>query len=179
MQYYLLYRAPDVNMAFAVKTLRQACFPPPPPSPFSDKVSLLSLPPQNSVLSHNVPAFSPPLPVLRQNVPASAPLTPHTQVQYSLLYRAPEVNGVLEVCKEFGITPVAYSPLTQGLLTGAGLSREGEGGGVGEGVWGKGKRKEGWRCSCVNTKARAEICIMGREQYLVQSTPSHFCSPFP
>lgn len=40
------------------------------------------------------------------------------QVQYSLLYRQPERNGVLETCKELGITPVAYSPLCQGLLTG-------------------------------------------------------------
>lgn len=40
------------------------------------------------------------------------------QVQYSLLYRTPELNGVIETCKEFGITPVAYSPLCQGLLTG-------------------------------------------------------------
>jgi aryl-alcohol dehydrogenase-like predicted oxidoreductase len=41
------------------------------------------------------------------------------QVQYSLLYRAPESNGVLEACRERGATLVAYSPLTQGLLTGA------------------------------------------------------------
>lgn len=40
------------------------------------------------------------------------------QVQYSLLYRAPEFNGVVETCKELGITLVAYSPLCQGLLTG-------------------------------------------------------------
>jgi len=40
------------------------------------------------------------------------------QVQYSLLYRAPESNGVLEACKEYGVTLVAYSPLCQGLLTG-------------------------------------------------------------
>lgn len=40
------------------------------------------------------------------------------QVQYSLLYRAPETNGVLEACRENGVTLVAYSPLTQGLLTG-------------------------------------------------------------
>jgi aryl-alcohol dehydrogenase-like predicted oxidoreductase len=40
------------------------------------------------------------------------------QVQYSLLYRAPEFNGVAETCKELGITLVAYSPLCQGLLTG-------------------------------------------------------------
>ncbi|GLC36902.1 hypothetical protein PLESTB_000180300 [Pleodorina starrii] len=40
------------------------------------------------------------------------------QVQYSLLYRAPETNGVLEACREAGVTLVAYSPLCQGLLTG-------------------------------------------------------------
>lgn len=40
------------------------------------------------------------------------------QVQYSLLYRAPEQNGVLEACKELGVTLIAYSPLCQGLLTG-------------------------------------------------------------
>lgn len=40
------------------------------------------------------------------------------QVQYSLLYRKPESNGVLEACRESGSTLVAYSPLCQGLLTG-------------------------------------------------------------
>lgn len=40
------------------------------------------------------------------------------QVQYSLIYRAPETNGVLEACREHGTTLVAYSPLCQGLLTG-------------------------------------------------------------
>eukprot|EP00775_Hariotina_reticulata_P010106 gene10106-10262_t len=40
------------------------------------------------------------------------------QVQYSLLYRRPERNGVFEACKEAGATLVAYSPLCQGLLTG-------------------------------------------------------------
>jgi len=40
------------------------------------------------------------------------------QVQYSLLYRTPENNGVLEACRENGVTLVAYSPLCQGLLTG-------------------------------------------------------------
>lgn len=40
------------------------------------------------------------------------------QVQYSLLYRRPETNGVFEACKENGVTLVAYSPLCQGLLTG-------------------------------------------------------------
>ena len=40
------------------------------------------------------------------------------QVEYSLVRRAPEVNGVLETCRELGITLIAYSPLGQGLLTG-------------------------------------------------------------
>ena len=39
-------------------------------------------------------------------------------VLYSLLYREPERNGVLEACREAGVTLVAYSPLAQGLLTG-------------------------------------------------------------
>lgn len=40
------------------------------------------------------------------------------QVQYSLLYRTPEQNGVMEAVREAGATIVAYSPLNQGLLTG-------------------------------------------------------------
>lgn len=41
------------------------------------------------------------------------------QVQYSLLYREPELkNGVMEACKESGTTLVAYSPICQGMLSG-------------------------------------------------------------
>lgn len=40
------------------------------------------------------------------------------QVQYSLLYRKPEVDGMLEACRELGITLIAYSPLGMGMLTG-------------------------------------------------------------
>jgi len=40
------------------------------------------------------------------------------QVNYSLLNRAPEINGVLAACRELDITLIAYSPLAQGLLTG-------------------------------------------------------------
>ncbi|GAB4213305.1 MAG: aldo/keto reductase [Synechococcales cyanobacterium] len=40
------------------------------------------------------------------------------QVQYSLLHRDPETNGVLDTCRELGITLIAYSPLGMGLLTG-------------------------------------------------------------
>lgn len=40
------------------------------------------------------------------------------QVKYSLLHRAPERDGVLEACRETGATLLAYSPLSQGVLTG-------------------------------------------------------------
>jgi aryl-alcohol dehydrogenase-like predicted oxidoreductase len=40
------------------------------------------------------------------------------QVEYSLLHRQPEANGVLEACRELGVTVIAYSPLAQGALTG-------------------------------------------------------------
>jgi aryl-alcohol dehydrogenase-like predicted oxidoreductase len=40
------------------------------------------------------------------------------QVQYSLLKRKIETNGVMETAKELGITIIAYSPLAQGLVTG-------------------------------------------------------------
>lgn len=40
------------------------------------------------------------------------------QVEYSLLKRDPETNGVLETCREIGATLIAYSPLAQGVLTG-------------------------------------------------------------
>lgn len=40
------------------------------------------------------------------------------QVQYSLLYRQPEVDGVLDACRELGVTLIAYSPLGMGALTG-------------------------------------------------------------
>jgi aryl-alcohol dehydrogenase-like predicted oxidoreductase len=40
------------------------------------------------------------------------------QVQYSLLHRRPESNGVLDACRELGITLIAYQPLASGALTG-------------------------------------------------------------
>lgn len=40
------------------------------------------------------------------------------QVRYSLLDRAPERDGVLDACRELGVTLLAYSPLAQGVLTG-------------------------------------------------------------
>ncbi|KAL5977336.1 hypothetical protein ACLOJK_021682 [Asimina triloba] len=40
------------------------------------------------------------------------------QVNYSLIYRAPEENGVKAACDELGVTLIAYSPIAQGALTG-------------------------------------------------------------
>lgn len=40
------------------------------------------------------------------------------QVEYSLLHRKPEVDGVMDACHELGITLMAYTPLAGGLLTG-------------------------------------------------------------
>jgi aryl-alcohol dehydrogenase-like predicted oxidoreductase len=40
------------------------------------------------------------------------------QVEYSLLNRTPEVNGVLDTCRELGITLIAQTPLAGGRLTG-------------------------------------------------------------
>ena len=40
------------------------------------------------------------------------------QVNYSLLHRAPEVNGVLDACRALGIALIAYTPLASGALTG-------------------------------------------------------------
>ena len=40
------------------------------------------------------------------------------QVQYSLLNRKIESNGVMDTAKELGITIIAYSPLAQGLVIG-------------------------------------------------------------
>jgi aryl-alcohol dehydrogenase-like predicted oxidoreductase len=40
------------------------------------------------------------------------------QVEYHLLNRKVELNGLLETCRDLGITLIAYSPLAQGVLTG-------------------------------------------------------------
>ena len=45
------------------------------------------------------------------------------QVEYSLLHREPEVDGVLGACRELGVTLVAYMPLAMGALTGKYTSR--------------------------------------------------------
>lgn len=40
------------------------------------------------------------------------------QVQYNLLNRKIETNGIVRIAKEYGISIIAYSPLAQGILTG-------------------------------------------------------------
>ncbi len=40
------------------------------------------------------------------------------QVQYSLLHRQPERNGLVQMCRELGVSIIAYSPIAKGLLTG-------------------------------------------------------------
>jgi len=40
------------------------------------------------------------------------------QVQYNLLHRDPERNGLMQTCRELGITLIAYSPMAMGVLTG-------------------------------------------------------------
>jgi aryl-alcohol dehydrogenase-like predicted oxidoreductase len=40
------------------------------------------------------------------------------QVEYSLLHRQPETDGVLDACRELGVTLIAYTPLAGGRLTG-------------------------------------------------------------
>jgi aryl-alcohol dehydrogenase-like predicted oxidoreductase len=40
------------------------------------------------------------------------------QVEYSLVRRSPEVNGVLDACRDLDVTLIAYSPLGRGVLTG-------------------------------------------------------------
>ena len=40
------------------------------------------------------------------------------QVEYSLLHRQPETNGVLDACRELGVTLIANQPLASGALTG-------------------------------------------------------------
>jgi len=40
------------------------------------------------------------------------------QIKYNILDRSAEKSGLIDVCKELGVTPLAYEPLAQGLLTG-------------------------------------------------------------
>jgi aryl-alcohol dehydrogenase-like predicted oxidoreductase len=49
----------------------------------------------------------------RRGVPLAS-----NQVEYHLLNRKVELNGLLDACQQLGITLIAYSPLAQGVLTG-------------------------------------------------------------
>ncbi len=40
------------------------------------------------------------------------------QVEYSLLDRKPETSGLIKVCRNLGVTIIAYSPIAKGALTG-------------------------------------------------------------
>ena len=60
----------------------------------------------------------------RHNIPLAC-----NQVEYSLLKREPEENGLLSLCSELGVTLVAYRPLASGLLTGR-YTRENRPGGI-------------------------------------------------
>ncbi len=40
------------------------------------------------------------------------------QIEYSLLQRGPERSGVIQACRELGVSVIAYSPIRKGLLTG-------------------------------------------------------------
>jgi len=40
------------------------------------------------------------------------------QINYSLIYRKWEKNGLLDVCRELGVTVIAYSPIGMGMLSG-------------------------------------------------------------
>lgn len=40
------------------------------------------------------------------------------QVEYSLINRKVEFNGLLDTCRDLGVTLIAYSPIAQGVLTG-------------------------------------------------------------
>ncbi len=40
------------------------------------------------------------------------------QVEYSLLQRAPEKSGLVDACRELGVTIIAYSPIAKGVLSG-------------------------------------------------------------
>lgn len=51
--------------------------------------------------------------LLKRGIPLAS-----NQVEYHLLNRKVETNGLLKTCQDLGITLIAYSPLAQGVLTG-------------------------------------------------------------
>lgn len=51
--------------------------------------------------------------LVRRGIPLAS-----NQVEYNLLNRRIERNGLLALCRQLGVTLIAYSPLAQGVLTG-------------------------------------------------------------
>jgi aryl-alcohol dehydrogenase-like predicted oxidoreductase len=51
--------------------------------------------------------------LLRRGVPLAS-----NQVEYSLLDRKPEISGLLKVCRDLGVSVIAYSPIAKGTLSG-------------------------------------------------------------
>ena len=51
--------------------------------------------------------------LMKRGVPLAS-----NQVEYSLLERKPETSGLVKVCRELGVTIIAYSPIAKGVLTG-------------------------------------------------------------
>ncbi len=49
----------------------------------------------------------------QHNIPLAS-----NQIEYNLLQRDPDFNGVMETCRELNVTVIAYSPLKYGVLTG-------------------------------------------------------------
>ena len=56
----------------------------------------------------------------RYGIPLAA-----NQVQYSLLHRVPETNGVLEACRQMDVALVAHQPLAAGAVGGGPRKRQG------------------------------------------------------
>jgi aryl-alcohol dehydrogenase-like predicted oxidoreductase len=54
----------------------------------------------------------------RYQIPLAA-----NEVHYSLLHRQPEVNGVLDACRELDVALIAYRPLSGGQLSAGGAPR--------------------------------------------------------
>jgi aryl-alcohol dehydrogenase-like predicted oxidoreductase len=48
----------------------------------------------------------------RYGIPLAA-----NQVQYSLLHRAPETNGVLDACRQMDVALIAYRPMAGGAVS--------------------------------------------------------------
>jgi aryl-alcohol dehydrogenase-like predicted oxidoreductase len=92
---------------------------PDPETPIADTLgALLDLKDQGKVREIGCSNFS--AEQLREAAAAADPRTGFVSVQnqYSLLWRQPETDGVLEGCAELGLALLPYYPLANGLLTG-------------------------------------------------------------